>query len=116
MTEKSNRVKRRRFGAKHEQNACQPVAVSGKRQRRKSQPVTFSEKELKEELLRQAKALRMPAGTAEVVASKVTEQVGKWIAKRAVVTTDDVDRRVALEIEKYSADLAYVYQNRGKII
>ena len=66
--------------------------------------------------MREAKALRMPAGAAEVIASKVAEQVSKWAAKRPAVTVDDIYRRIAVEAEKYSADLAYVYQNRGKII
>lgn len=102
MTEKVAKEKQKGFGIKRKKNACQPL--------------TFSEKELKEELLRDAQALRMPAGTAEVVAVKVAEQVGKWVARRPAVTTEDVRRRVVVEAEKYSADLAYVYQNRGKII
>ncbi len=116
MIEKSNEIKQKRFGIKRKRSTCQPIAGSGIKQRNKSQPVTFSEKGLKEELLREAKALKMPAGAAEVVASKVAEQVSKWAAKRSAVTVDDVYRRIAVEAEKYSADLAYAYQNRGKII
>ncbi len=102
MTEKSNTGKQKRFGIKRKKNTCQPI--------------TFSEKELKNELLRDAQALKMPAGEAEVVTTKVAEYVGKWVAQRTVVTTDDIRRHVVAEAEKYSADLAYVYQNRGKII
>lgn len=102
MTEKVIKEKQKRFGIKRKKNTCQPP--------------TFSEKELKEALLRDAQALRMPAGTAEVVATKVSEQVSKWVARRPVVTTEDIRRHVVAEAEKYSTDLAYVYQNRGKII
>lgn len=116
MTEKSSKEKQKRLRIKRKRGACQPVAASGIKRHNKNQPVTFSEKELREELLREAKALRMPAGAAEVITSKVAEQVSKWVAKRPVVTVDDIYRRIAVEAEKYSADLAYVYQNRGKII
>ena len=116
MTEKSSKEKQKRLRIKRKWSACQPVAASGIKRHNKNQPVTFSEKELREELLREAKALKIPAGAAEVVASKVTEQVSKWAVKRSVVTMDDIYRRIALEAEKYSTDLAYVYQNRGKII
>lgn len=116
MIEKSSKEKQKRLRIKHKRSVCQPIAASGIKRHNKNQPVTFSEKELREELLREAKALKIPAGAAEVVASKVTEQVSKWAAKRPVVTVDDIYRRIALETEKYSADLAYVYQNRGKII
>lgn len=78
--------------------------------------MNFSGKALQEELQREARALKIPSGTADVIASKITEQVEKWVKKRAAVTIDDLHRRVALEAEKYNADLAYVYQNRGKII
>lgn len=116
MTEKSSEEKQKRLRIKHKRSVCQPIAASGIKRRNRSQPVIFSEKGLKEELLREAKALKMPVGAAEVVASRVAEQVSKWAAKRSVVTMDDIYRRIALEAEKYSADLAYVYQNRGKII
>lgn len=116
MTEKSSEEKQKRLRIKRKRSACQPIAATGIKRRNKSQPVIFSEKELREELLREAKALKIPAGAAEVVASKVTEQVSKWAVKRSVVTMDDIYRRIAVEAEKYSADLAYVYQNRGKII
>lgn len=79
-------------------------------------PVTFSEEKLKTEIIAEAKILKIPESTAEIIATKTATEVAKWVAKRAAVTVDDVNRRVALEVAKYNSDLAYVYQNRDKII
>lgn len=81
-----------------------------------SKTTTFDLAKLEAELLKEAKVVKIPAGTAKTVAKKVAEQVEKWVKKRPAVTLDDINRRVALEAAKYSDDLAYVYQNRGKII
>ena len=78
--------------------------------------VTFSEEKLKAEIIAEAKILKISESTAEIIASKTATEVAKWVSKRAAVTIDDVNRRVALEIAKYNSDLAYVYQNRDKII
>lgn len=102
MTEKVADEKQKQVKVKRKKNSCQPI--------------TFSEIELKAELMREAQALQIPVGAAEEIAVRVAGQVKKWVEKRSAVTTTDIQRRVALEIEKYSPDLAYVYQNRGKII
>ncbi len=83
---------------------------------REPQAIEFNVQELKRQILRDAKAVKMPAGAAEIVAEKVATEVAKWVEKRAVVTTDDINRRVYTEMLKYNSDLAYVYQIRGKII
>jgi len=116
MTERTVAEKQKQLEGKHINNNCQPVAASGKRRRQKSQPVSFSEKALQEEILQNALALKIPSGVAEVITAQVAQQVSTWVEKRSVVTMDDVWRRVALEARKYNTDLAYVYQNRGKII
>ena len=87
--------------------------------KRKQKPVmtyVFDEEKLKAEILAEAKRLHMAESTAETITNKVVTKVAKWAEKRAAVTLDDINRRVALEMEKYDADLSYVYQNRGKII
>lgn len=83
---------------------------------KKTEPFTFSEKNLNEDLVKSGLAIGMPEGTARAIAEKVTAKTAAWVATRAVITTEDLYRRVAQEAEKYSKDLAYVYQNRGKII
>lgn len=87
-----------------------------KRKPKKPTTFTFDEEKLKVEILAEAKKLHIAESTAEMMAGKVVANVSKWAKKRAVVTLDDINRRVATEMAKYSADLSYVYQNRGKII
>lgn len=77
---------------------------------------TFSVEDLKQDILREAKKLKISETVAQTVADRTIEKVGKWIEKRAAVTNDDLNRQIAKELQKYNADLAYVYQNRGKII
>ena len=84
--------------------------------RKTAKQTSFNEKALREDLLASALAIGMPEGTAEAIAEKVAMKTAAWVTTRAVITTDDLHRRVAQEAEKYSADLAYIYQNRGKII
>ena len=87
-----------------------------KRKPKKPATFPFDEEKLKVEILAEAKKLHIAESTAEMMAGKVVANVSKWAKKRAVVTLDDINRRVATEMTKYSADLSYVYQNRGKII
>lgn len=84
--------------------------------RKKVEQISFSEKGLRDDVLESAVAIGIPEGTAGAIAEKVAARTAVWVATRAVITSDDLYRRVAQEAEKYSADLAYVYQNRGKII
>lgn len=80
------------------------------------QLVVFDEKSVQEDILREAKVLKKSTKTVELFAPKVAKEVGKWANKRAAVTVGDIDRKIAREIERYDADLAYVFGNRGKII
>lgn len=76
----------------------------------------FNKQELEADIVREAKVIKIPEGSAKAIAKKVVCQVEKWAQKRPAVTLNDIDRRVAIEVAKYSDDLAYVYRNRGKII
>ncbi len=89
---------------------------SAKSKQSKAEALVFNEKELYNELLHSAKAVGLSLGAAEVIATKVVKKVAEHLARRAVITTDDLNRFIADETEKYSKDLAYVYKNRGKII
>lgn len=81
-----------------------------------TETTVFNEKELYNELIHSAKAVGLSIGVAEVIADKVVKKVTEHLARRAVITIDDLNRFIADETEKYSKDLAYVYKNRGKII
>lgn len=76
----------------------------------------FSKDKLKKELLREAKVLGIQPGAAEILADRVVLATEKWAKRQTMITENDLNRAVAKEAKKYNADLAYVYQNRGKII
>lgn len=101
MTEKTIKAKQKHLKFKH---------------RPKSQARTFSQEELKLAIMCEARALSFSLPIAEVIADSTANSVAQWVMKRPAITEDDLNRRVAKEIAKYNDDLAYVYQNRGKII
>lgn len=84
--------------------------------RAKDPTITVSEKSLVQEILQEAKTLRIHAGVAELVARRVSAQVANWAKTRRRVTQAELDTRVAKELSVYDPDLAFLYQNRGKII
>lgn len=83
---------------------------------KRTQATIFNAIEIRESLLHDAKIVGIPDGAAETIADKVTEKVHAWATARPAITSDDLNRRIAIESKRYSADLSYVYQNRGKII
>ena len=95
---------------------AQAVSEKAQARRNKAEAVSFLEGNLAEEIMREAKVLKIPAKSAESYAKKVAAKVAKWAERREKVTKDDINRVVAKEIAKYSKDLSFVYQNRGKII
>ncbi len=78
--------------------------------------VEFAPEKLRKSLLKDARALGMPNGTAEVITEKVTEKAEKWLELHKNSRKGELEQQILAELQKYSADLAYVFQNRGKII
>jgi len=76
----------------------------------------LSEKKVHEDIKREAKVLGLHAGTAEIIADKVTDKVIAWSKKRSMITEDDLNMRLAKEIKPYNEDLAYLFESRNKII
>lgn len=76
----------------------------------------FDETKLAKDIQSEAKAVKISDEVAEVITAKIVAAVTKWATKRPAITEADLNQRIAKEAEKYSANLAYVYQNRGKII
>lgn len=87
-----------------------------KRKSRQNKTQVFSEESVKTDILSAAKSINIPPGTAEPIAEKTAKEVTKWVMGRKIITDDDLNMRIAKELQKYSRDLAYVYQNRGRII
>ena len=76
----------------------------------------YSEKDLKKLLKIDAKALGIPSGAADIFIERTLKSVEQSLKSKNLITEDDLTRSVVRELKKYHADLAYVYQNRGKII
>lgn len=84
--------------------------------KKKVKSFVFNEQEMQQELLHSARAVGISVAAAELIVAKIVKKVAERMAKRTVVTVDDLNRFIADEAEKYNKDLAYVYKNRGKII
>lgn len=78
--------------------------------------LAFDKSSLKKDILKEAKLLNIPVGAANEIAEKVTTSLAAWADKRNDLARTDLDKRIVAELSKYSDDLAFIYQNRGKII
>lgn len=81
-----------------------------------AQQLCFTPESLAEDLRREAQIIGLPTKTTDVIVERVTKNTIKWLEGRPVITEADLNRKLAAEISKYNSDLAYAYQNRGKII
>lgn len=75
----------------------------------------FSEKELTRELKIHAKAIGLPSGAAEDFIKLTMKSITKRLS-RGNYPPATVRNVVAIELKKYSPDLAYAYKNHDKII
>lgn len=83
---------------------------------KKAKTFNVTPKALKVELQNEAKILGLPSSTSDLIIERVMKRITKWLEERPAVTETDLNRKLASELKKYNTDLAYVYQNRGKII
>ena len=63
-----------------------------------------------------AKGVGIPAGAAEVFIERSLAAAAKTLKSKKIITHKDLERAITKELKKYNADLAYVYENRDKII
>ena len=63
-----------------------------------------------------AKALGIPAGAAEIFIQKSITAAFKSLQKKSIVTELDIEKAITKELKKYHTDLAYVFENRDKIV
>lgn len=85
-------------------------------QKTQKSPSAIDEKALTLELKIHAKALGLPAGSAEIFIKKSLTAAKKSLKNRQIIPRPDLVRAVAKELKKYNADLAYVFENYDKII
>ena len=76
----------------------------------------FSEKQLMLDLKKEAKALNLEQGAAELIVKEVTKKVSQWVTDKTAITQSDLDRKIVAEVRKYNKDLAFILGERNKII
>ena len=76
----------------------------------------FDETEIIKDLKIDARAVGIPEGAAESFIERTLKDAKKSLKNRSVITEKDLNRVILKELKKYNADLAYVYENRDKII
>ena len=76
----------------------------------------FDENEITKDLKIDARAVGIPEGAAEVFVERTMKDAKKTLKNRSIITENDLKRAILKELKKYHADLAYVYENRDKII
>lgn len=76
----------------------------------------FSEKQLINDLKREAKVLNLEQGAAELIATEVAKRIQLWMTDKPTITQSDLDRRIITEVRKYNKDLAFILGERNKII
>ena len=72
--------------------------------------------EIKRELKAHAKALDIPPGSANIFIDKSVTAATKRLSTKKLITESDLTHALVKELQKYHTDLAYVYENRDKII
>lgn len=80
-----------------------------------SKGLCFSKEELARELKLHAQAINLPSGAANDFIARTIRSVTKRLS-RGNYPPSTVRNVVAIELKKYSPDLAYVYKNHDKII
>ena len=76
----------------------------------------FSAEEVRRELELHARALEIPEGAAEVFIDKAMVETEKALARKKIITQQDLSSAVSKVLKKYHGDFAYVYKNRDKIV
>lgn len=121
MTDRTKDSKRERHHDKQSQFGEKQKRNQNKRSRNKNKyklvsVADFEFQTLRTELARDAKALQIPSGAAEKIANQVIQEAERWLDEAGKATLAELREKINTELAKYHADLAYVYQNRGKII
>ena len=76
----------------------------------------FDENEIIHNIKIDAHAVGIPEGAAETFIERTIKDAKKSLKNRSIITESDLHRAILKELKKYHADLAYVYENRDKII
>ncbi len=61
-------------------------------------------------------AVRSLEGEAHMVARRVTERVIDWLSSKTEVTSDDIRRVAANNLQIYQPEAAYIYEGYKEIL
>lgn len=76
----------------------------------------FRKENILELILHEAKSIGIRDGGAEIIAEKTASKIYDWARKRSEITETDLNLKLANELKKYNADLAYLFEEKGKIL
>jgi len=79
-------------------------------------PKPYSATAFKQQILADAKSLKIAEKWAETIADQTIKHVDQWIKDRGAITTDDLNRVAYKKLKELHPDLAYISKNRGKIL
>ena len=78
--------------------------------------IKLSKKKLHDEIIREAKVLKIDEKTSELIAKRTVEEIMKWREGRSMITAEDLTEKLSKVLEKYNKDLAYLFKSKDKII
>ena len=76
----------------------------------------LNQDEIKKDLIVDARGVGIPEGSAEIFAERSVKSAIKSLSNKSIITESDLHRAILKELKKYNHDLAYVYENRDKIV
>lgn len=76
--------------------------------KRKGHTELYDEKKVYASVFAACQSLREPAGSSELVAEKVMQDVNGWIAKKHEVTSNDIRRQASKHLGAYHPDAAHM--------
>ena len=77
--------------------------------KRKGHTEPFDERKVYASVYAACQAVREPAGSAELIAEKVVQDINSWIAKKHEVTANDIRRQASQHLQAYNPDAAYIF-------
>jgi hemerythrin len=84
--------------------------------KKKKAKLQYSEKKLRNEILRGARELEYAKDWGEVLADKVIDRVDQYLALHVIVDDDDIKKVVEERLSELDEDLALLLKHHNKLI
>lgn len=75
--------------------------------KRKGHTESYDERKLYASVYSVCLSVKVPEGSAELIAEKVVGHVNKWLEQKHEVTANDLRRQAAKHLEEYNPDASY---------